>query len=242
MSKVGTFIYILSAIALVAIAFFVYLFFFAENKGNIGEPEKVMIIEMQKDGKTLYESYLSAPLVNAFAECEHIDSISAIEEPQDKTSKIYAENRHTADGYVCDALPFGLSALKLEMVYGSDCFDYNGRAGVIVPVSLAKELWDRENIIDKHICWDDPSRPMVRIVGVYKDYKDRPNVIYHTSSNKYNKDYTTCKFFTYIRAKSNANTIEKELNKALDKLLSEDEEAKKEYEGMNVVLRPLLFE
>ena len=232
--------FIISEVFVIAVLIALFMGVFDKHYNKIGNSENVMIVEMVRDGVVQNDTNLTAPLVDAFAECKHVDSIAALQTKCDEAAKIYGSNLRSADGYVCDVLPYGLSALKLEMDSGDGNFEYNGRSGVIVPASLVKQLWRKQNHEEKYICWNDHASPMVQIVGIYKDLPKGyllPNAVYHTACDRYAEDHKSWKFRTFIRIQpSKISLVEKELNTALRTLMSASEDAKAEYEGMKVKL------
>ncbi|GEM_PF-6892596 len=231
------------AVALVVCYVFLsYVWHGADLDSAIAHSERVFRVEQTGPMLTGDPSLLTPQLAELFVQMPHVEAVTAFQESaigvgNKGFTTIYGE-RMAMLGHVSDALPMGLSAWGLHMVCGSDRYAKGGTSGVIIPASVARQLYGTEQAVGRELRWYNPNTDPVPVVGVYRDLPEvaeMPNAVYHTA-NYARGSSGSWWFKTYIRLDhpDHLGDVERAFRQRLDSLCRQDPMLANTYDGLQL--------
>lgn len=208
----------------------------------IAHRERVFQVEQTGPMMTGDPSLLTMQLAELFHQMPHVEAATAFSQAalgvgNNGFTTIYGE-RVAMLGTVSDALPMGLSAWGLDMVCGSDSFAKGGMSGVIIPASVARQLYGTEQAVGRELRWYNPNTDPVPVVGVYRDLPADcgiPNSVYHTTSNiRFFSDSWWFKTYIRLDRADHLGSVERLFQQRLDSLCHENPLLANTYDGLQL--------
>ena len=174
---------------------------------------------------SIHFTVLSLPTKFILDTLKHVDKYAFIQKqytmPWSATHIDSTGVEHTCLTNIHSSCAEMLSFFNIKMLYSTP---KHNDGDVIVPLSFARNLYGKDNVVGDSIKWNEGGEYKFCIAGVYQDFPKNccvPNDVYFYGLNGHTQNPGNMSYYTYIQLDDtiNRHQVEKELAKAIRNML-----------------------